>query len=140
MLRNGANMVLAFGGSPQDLIIVFVVALIFLGPKKLPEVGRQIGQALREFRKVADDVTGVAHSVKADVESAIRPVTAAPAIDQRPTETKVAEPVAASSAPQGVFEVRDPQAQHAPVDGSAESHDLMAPDDRITGIAALKKG
>jgi sec-independent protein translocase protein TatA len=35
---------------PTHLIIVLVVALLFLGPKRLPEAGRALGQGLREFR------------------------------------------------------------------------------------------
>ena len=36
-------------GAPE-LIIIFVVALIVFGPKKLPELGRAVGQTLKEFR------------------------------------------------------------------------------------------
>ena len=35
---------------PTHLIILLVVALLFLGPKRLPEAGRAIGQGLKEFR------------------------------------------------------------------------------------------
>jgi sec-independent protein translocase protein TatA len=35
---------------PLELIIVLAIALIVLGPKKLPEVGRSVGRGLREFR------------------------------------------------------------------------------------------
>jgi sec-independent protein translocase protein TatA len=35
---------------PLELIIVLVIALIVLGPKKLPEVGRSIGRGMREFK------------------------------------------------------------------------------------------
>jgi sec-independent protein translocase protein TatA len=35
---------------PMELIIVLVVALIVLGPKRLPEVGRSLGNGLREFK------------------------------------------------------------------------------------------
>jgi sec-independent protein translocase protein TatA len=35
---------------PTHLIIVLVVALLVLGPKRLPEVGRGIGQGLKEFK------------------------------------------------------------------------------------------
>ncbi|MFH1062947.1 MAG: TatA/E family twin arginine-targeting protein translocase [Candidatus Omnitrophota bacterium] len=41
-------------GMPE-LILVFVVALLVFGPKKLPEVGRMLGKAMREFKKAADD-------------------------------------------------------------------------------------
>jgi sec-independent protein translocase protein TatA len=35
---------------PTHLIIVLVVALLILGPKRLPEAGRALGQGLKEFR------------------------------------------------------------------------------------------
>jgi len=35
---------------PTHLIIVLVVALLFLGPKRLPEAGRALGEGLKEFR------------------------------------------------------------------------------------------
>jgi sec-independent protein translocase protein TatA len=41
--------------SPTHLLVVLVVALIVLGPKKLPGAGRALGQGLREFK---DSVTG----------------------------------------------------------------------------------
>ena len=36
---------------PLELAIVLVIALIVLGPKKLPEVGRSVGRGMREFRE-----------------------------------------------------------------------------------------
>jgi sec-independent protein translocase protein TatA len=41
-------------GMPE-LILVFVVALLVFGPKKLPEIGRMLGKAMREFKKASDD-------------------------------------------------------------------------------------
>jgi sec-independent protein translocase protein TatA len=35
---------------PMELIIVLAIALIVLGPKKLPEAGRSIGKGIREFK------------------------------------------------------------------------------------------
>jgi sec-independent protein translocase protein TatA len=35
---------------PTHLIILLVVALLFLGPKRLPEAGRALGQGLKEFK------------------------------------------------------------------------------------------
>ena len=36
---------------PVELVIVLVVALLVLGPKKLPTVGRSVGSGLREFKE-----------------------------------------------------------------------------------------
>ena len=36
---------------PMELVIVLAIALIVLGPKKLPEVGRSVGNGLREFKE-----------------------------------------------------------------------------------------
>ena len=36
---------------PMELVIVLVIALIVLGPKRLPEVGRSVGNGLREFKE-----------------------------------------------------------------------------------------
>jgi sec-independent protein translocase protein TatA len=46
-----------FGGSIglPEVLIVLVIALIFLGPKKLPEVGRSLGRGMREFK---DSISG----------------------------------------------------------------------------------
>ena len=35
---------------PLELIVVLIIALIVLGPKKLPEVGRSVGRGMREFK------------------------------------------------------------------------------------------
>jgi sec-independent protein translocase protein TatA len=39
-----------FNVGPGELVIVLVIALIVLGPKRLPEVGRSIGHGMREFK------------------------------------------------------------------------------------------
>jgi Tat protein translocase TatB subunit len=44
-----------FNVGPAELIVIFLVALLIVGPKRLPELGRTIGKSLREFRRVSDD-------------------------------------------------------------------------------------
>lgn len=39
-----------------ELMLIFVVALLVFGPRKLPEIGRTLGKALGEFRKATDDL------------------------------------------------------------------------------------
>jgi TatA/E family protein of Tat protein translocase len=43
---------------PAELILIFVIALIVFGPKKLPEIGRSVGKALREFKKTSEEIKG----------------------------------------------------------------------------------
>ena len=42
--------------SAPDMIIIFLVALILFGPKKLPEIGRKVGKALTEFRRASNEL------------------------------------------------------------------------------------
>ena len=45
-----------FNVGPMELIIVLVIALLILGPGKLPEVGAAFGKTIREFRKASTDI------------------------------------------------------------------------------------
>jgi sec-independent protein translocase protein TatA len=100
---------LAFGfGNPGEWMIILIVALIVFGPKKLPEVGKQLGHAMREFRKMADDLTGAAHSVKDEFESAYKPVLTPPHTADSTSSATVEQAMA-----------------HRPYD--QEPEDLMAP-------------
>ena len=44
-----------FNVGPLELVIVLVIALVILGPKRLPEVGKSIGNGMREFK---DSISG----------------------------------------------------------------------------------
>ncbi len=46
-----------FGIQPIHLIIIIIVALIIFGPQRLPELGRNIGKALTEFRRGTREMT-----------------------------------------------------------------------------------
>jgi Tat protein translocase TatB subunit len=39
----------------QELVVIFVIALIVFGPKNLPQLGRALGRAMREFRRASDE-------------------------------------------------------------------------------------
>ena len=49
------------GIGPMELVIVLVIALLVLGPKRLPEVGRSIGNGMREFK---DSISGAAATTR----------------------------------------------------------------------------
>jgi sec-independent protein translocase protein TatA len=42
-------------GMPE-LILIFIIALIVFGPKKLPEIGKSLGKGLAEFKRATDDL------------------------------------------------------------------------------------
>jgi sec-independent protein translocase protein TatA len=50
-----------FNIGPAELMVIFVLALLVFGPKKLPEVSRQIGRGIREFRRASDQIQGEIH-------------------------------------------------------------------------------
>ena len=60
---------------PAEILVVLVLALVVFGPKRLPEVGRQVGGALRELRKVQDTVQTEIRSVLDDTVGPIRTMT-----------------------------------------------------------------
>jgi TatA/E family protein of Tat protein translocase len=47
-----------FGLGAGEILIILVFALIFIGPKKLPELARNLGKGIREFQKAKDELTG----------------------------------------------------------------------------------
>jgi sec-independent protein translocase protein TatA len=73
---------------PVELIIVLVIALIVLGPGKLPDVGAALGKGIREFRRASSDLQDAAR---------VDPVPAAPAPAAAPQP--VAPPAAAPVPP-----------------------------------------
>lgn len=47
-----------FGLGFGEILIILVLALILLGPARLPDVAKQLGKGLREFKKATDDLKG----------------------------------------------------------------------------------
>ena len=64
---------------PMELAIVLVVALIVLGPKRLPEVGRSLGNGIREFKDSLQNQGRDDDDLPLEVEEPPKPVTTAAA-------------------------------------------------------------
>jgi sec-independent protein translocase protein TatA len=91
---------------PLELVIILVIALLILGPGKLPDVGAALGKSIREFRKASSDVQD---AVKVNVDTSPLPntlssqstpneaTTPAPAATPPAAPTEPAAPVAVGS-------------------------------------------
>jgi sec-independent protein translocase protein TatA len=81
-----------FNVGPMELIIVLVLALVLLGPKRLPEAGRAVGKGLREFK---DSLSGIGDRDDDDdgrEPAAIRADTTTTArADEKPAESPFAQ-------------------------------------------------
>ncbi|MBN2333801.1 MAG: twin-arginine translocase TatA/TatE family subunit [Deltaproteobacteria bacterium] len=66
-----------FGIGMPELILILVVALVVIGPKKLPDLAKSLGRGMAEFRRATDDLKD---SIYAE--------------DKKPTETDVQQAVA----------------------------------------------
>jgi len=102
---------------PVELVIILVIALLVIGPGKLPDVGSALGKSIREFRKAATDVQ---ESVKLDApnvldapnEPAPTPAPIAPAAPT--TAAVVAAPTVAAPAPNTLAAAATPNELSAP--------------------------
>jgi sec-independent protein translocase protein TatA len=45
-----------FNIGPMEIIIIFLIVLVIFGPKRLPEMGKSIGKAIREFRNAGREI------------------------------------------------------------------------------------
>lgn len=61
-----------FNVGPMELMIIFILALLVVGPKKLPEVSRQLGRGIREFRRVSDEVRGEIDGALSEIDGALK--------------------------------------------------------------------
>jgi len=108
---------------PQELLLVLLIALIVVGPQRLPELSRQIGKGLREFRKVQDEMKGM---VKLDLDDKPTPAgrtSSAPVVPAvhrtpRPAPAAPAEPSAAEGTGAETSPAPDPGVSRPPEPGS----------------------
>jgi sec-independent protein translocase protein TatA len=74
---------------PLELIVILVIALLILGPGKLPDVGSALGKSIREFRKASSDIQD---ATRVDT-SPLPPATSSSAAAPPPVSTEpTAEP------------------------------------------------
>lgn len=74
-----------FGLGFGELVLIFIIALIFIGPKKLPELAKGLGKGIREFQNAAK---GFGDQLQNDEDSTPKKVADA---TQQPEENKTSD-------------------------------------------------
>jgi len=49
----------------QEMVLILIIALVFFGPKRLPELGRSIGKTLAEFKRASNEIK---HNIEKELE------------------------------------------------------------------------
>ncbi len=114
----------------QELLVIMVLALLVFGPERLPELGRRLGRAMREFRRASDEFRStVEQNLQLNVDHDILPPPASTAGAPAGTEPAAGPgPLAMASAGAGVSGEGAPAAEALPTgsDGAAENEPAEA--------------
>ncbi len=79
-------------GMPE-LIVIFIIALIIFGPRKLPELGKSLGRSLSEFRRASNELRStLEEEVRIEDQKAAAARTAQPAESAETASTQPAGP------------------------------------------------
>ncbi|MGD0584286.1 MAG: TatA/E family twin arginine-targeting protein translocase [Oryzomonas sp.] len=81
-----------FGIGMPELIIIMVIALIVIGPHKLPELARSLGKGLAEFKKASEDFQRNIHEEARKSEEKAEPQQQVAAPDPGPEHVAAAAP------------------------------------------------
>src|SRR5437764_6796768 len=58
----------------SEMLVVFIVALLVFGPKKLPELGKSLGKGIREFKKATDELKSSWEEQVRDIQTPLEDV------------------------------------------------------------------
>ena len=92
-----------FNLGPSELIVIFIVALLVFGPKKLPELGRSLGKGLNEFRRASAEMR---NSLEREMQTIEQDVQAQETPAPHVPETSVAHVPEAPSQPVPAAEIK----------------------------------
>ena len=93
-----------FGLGMQELIVIFVIALLIFGPKRLPDLGRSLGRGLAEFKRASEELKeGLAVELSAEEEKA----AAREHQEQQPVKAEAPPTAGPEKQPKGTNETRN---------------------------------
>jgi sec-independent protein translocase protein TatA len=80
-----------FGLGLPELIVIFVIALVVFGPKKLPDLGRALGKGIAEFKRATEEVKQTIETEVRSAESKIDIEKLKADVEGKEAELKTAE-------------------------------------------------
>ncbi len=109
-----------FGLGPIEVLIILIVALLVVGPEKLPELGAMVGRFILDFRRVSDEVKGAFNEALVEPRPTWNGASAA-----GPTSSQVYAPLS-TAAPEASGEADEP-AGSSPIGEEDAASDAVMP-------------
>ena len=82
-----------------EMLVIFIVALLVFGPKKLPELGKSLGKGLKEFKKATDELKSNWDEQLKDVEKSVNEVKDTVHSATKDIENRLKEDIYSSAEP-----------------------------------------
>jgi sec-independent protein translocase protein TatB len=127
----------------SETIFLFFLALIIFGPKKLPEIARQVGRALNEFRRASNEFKAqieqeISHLEREDTQTILPPSnapfgTASRTLDSTTGDSLPSEPSATLAAPAEV------PADNANAESGVRATEAISAEDPVTTSSSSRE-
>lgn len=120
---------------PAEILVVLVIALLVFGPTRLPEVGRQVGRAVRELRRFQQTIrrdVGEVFDVDDDRVDATRAAEPPPTLPPKPRQQPPTQPESTQRDPVGSGPAMD-TTSGSPPDAVGESPPANGDEPKDTG-------
>ncbi len=93
-----------FGLGMQELIVIFVIALLIFGPKKLPDLGRSLGRGLAEFKRASEELK---EGLTAELSAEEQRASGAAHDEQQAAKAEASQTADQEEKPKGTHETRN---------------------------------
>lgn len=121
-----------FGLGAGEIFLILVFALIFIGPKKLPELAQSLGKSLREFQKAKDDLMAQVHEEANEIK---KNVTSTESETPKEVANTISVDSESEEGPEENFEEFD-NADHSDADMATSQNDEGMQEDHHSALTS----